>query len=58
MGWGLAEVKLWEGNHIIIFFSFLYIAVPHTAHAHYVSYHISIVSCHICLTFLNMIPLT
>ena len=50
-------MELWVGSNTMIF-SPLYIAASHTAHVRYifVCVYIYIVSCHICITFVNMLP--
>ena len=57
MRWGLGEVEAWLGNIIMRLFSFLYIAASRMAHVHYFFLCIHFVSFHICITFLNMVPL-
>ena len=51
-GWGLGWMELRVGSNIMILFS-LYIAASHTVRVHYT--YIYIVSCHICITFINML---
>ena len=57
----LGSLELWVGgiNHNEnSFFSFiLYIAASHIVHAHCFLVYIYSVSCHLCITFLNMLPI-
>ena len=48
-------MELWVSNNMMKLFSFLYITASHTVCKLFVL-RVYIVSCRICITFLNMLP--